>query len=969
MATDPMSRRDGQLGAPDELGAPSPLPPHVQSEMDSISARLLDASAAHDAALSEVVAPLEQSLRAAGGEHNLAIGEMMGSVDSDLRARASPHYSAIERMTDGLYRDMVFAQEDLRVNGTSLPTMTQDVQAILNDETGTLLIDTLMSAPFEQTDAVIAPVVEYQPTPPPGPYDYREPPPLTVTFPYDPAPVPPIIPRDPPPVVPPPPAAPPPPPVKEPCDCPDSPPKCPESPCPPPSTWERSEVCPAARPFYEADRDKAVEEGRAFVDPYNLQYYYTDGCDKSTLPPPPSNLDPEWVRRLRGEEVCAPAPRAFPVPPADPGAPPADKWKAIAWDAPAVCAMANDVTTTARERGRTDRAAAQRGGSTVSAVIRFGSASLRTFIDGALAGFSDEVKDASYKAHAALTGDFFGGFTTLIQSFSFLENVARLDRDAAWDIGLQLAIVNSAQASTSFPIQYLAQSLTYQYQYANPQFIPDQPALDSMYLTGQIDLPRWRCLTKAHGNLDGPHEMALRAKRNRVDAGQVVDLWRRDYIKTEAERNKLIFERGYLDQREIDQLVKLSEWVPTPPDTIRFMVRDVFDPNAVAVSNLDKDFEAKFFGPGGRANPGPAAAYFRAFGLDENTAKLFWRAHWELPSPTQLFEMLHRLRADRPEFIEWQQARGRAENVAVFDAANPMPMVVSFADVVEALELADKAPGWVQRLMAVSYNPMTRTDALNAYHGNAMDERELEHRLRDTGLDEATAERVVQIQKTLKARRQANVTGVWTIRKIANAYREGHINGQRADALLTPLVPDAQQRQDIITGTDAEREARLQGARVKSLMKRFVQGYHAPQEAVAELIGMRLAPQTAQTMVDTWDQERRYPRREITARQVTDALAMRLITPEMGFTRLANLGYSIEDATVIVRMGLTKGGEKVETSVRQARSEIRTIIKDQRAAARQATRDLTERERELEGIIREMERERVRIQGELASRA
>lgn len=965
MALTPKPRASDFSG---EIGAPRSLPPHVQAEIDSIAASLESAKQGHDDAWAARVEPMGRVLQGANQEHLLAVQELAGSVDSAIRERAAPHFSAVNKASDTMFRDLILAQEELRAAGVPMPNDIQAVRADLSDLTGGAIVSRLMGAPFETTSGANVSALDPAETMPPS--DVLLPPP------------------DPPPPAPPP---------EEPTQD-----KCCPAPCPPPDKgWIESQLCPGAKPYYGSYPSEMLADGSVFQDPFNLRFYYAGDCDVSGAVPYDPNAEINVITSilLQPPGVITPLPVVPPAPPVPPPPKPPDpprepcpieitvspppvnpptpepapsvndSWPTLLWDKADACERATELQRDARLRGIADYPKAQSGGSIASALFRFSTASLKTFIDGVWSGFDDATKDASYKAHAALTGDFFGGYTTLIQSMSFLSAEAVPDKDAAWDIGLQLAIVANAQTSTSFPIQYLAQSLQYVYQFANPQFIPDQGALDQMYLAQQISYQQWVCLTRANGNLPRLAEAHMLTKRNRPDASQVVDLWRRGHIKDEKARDDELAKVGYVDKKEMEALVELSRWIPNPPDTVRFMVRDVFDPRAVQVGDLDKDFETKFYGPGGKANPGPAAAYFKAFGLDEETAKLFWRAHWELPSPTQLYEMLHRLRPDRPEYNQWKAAYNTAPNQAEFLALNPEPPVVTFDDVRECLELDDKAPAWIDRLMAISYNPMTRTDAIGAFMANVMSAEELHHRLRDTGLDEPTAKRTVELQSALRARRVANVTGVWTVRKICNAYREGAINGVQADGLLLPLIPDPQQRASVISGTDTERQANVNRARLKALRRRFIQGYHTNAVAFAQLVAMGMAPPVAQQLVDLWDQEHRYPRREATAKMISEWVTQRILSADAAFTRLGNLGYSNEDATLIVHSALVKTVEKVGAEYRRAKQEIKTIISDQRAAQRAAERELTEREKELEKVIKKLEEERERIQKELESRA
>lgn len=958
----------GRLDPSEEMGAPAPLPPHVQAEYDSLLQRLSDAAKASDAAYADVISPLESTLQAASSDHTLAVAELAGATDSALRAASAPHFSAIDKRADAALRDMILAQEMLRANDVLMPRDMDTLRAQLEDETGDGILTMLTSPPIDPvsyttgtSEPIVIEVPPYPPPPPPyepiktGPIEW-------------PVPSPPVLPVVPlttsTSTVPPSPPPPPPPPpgvtsTKE---------GCPPKPCPPPSTWERSQVCQDARPFYEADRDKAVDEGRAYQDPYNLQYYYTEGVPPSCIPKRIPNLDPEQIRRKLGDGCC-PQPVPVEEPPPPPPPPPADEIRSegfgVIWGAPDVCeAITGFLRDTPGLHVAPEPVALEK------------RTSAEGFFGNIYATSIDMLRDVVGEANRLILDDHiigsiaeYGVATAIIQPiWAALDPLSVPDRETASRMAAKIGMSRMVERKTGIPMDYLATTEQYLLQYSAPQYIPTQSELDLCYLRDEIDGDQWVCLTRANGNVPDCATWVLDSKQTRPSAPEVVQLYLRGKVKTRADLTERLRELGVLDKLYEQNFIDLAQWVPTPPDVIRFMARDVFDDKAVRDGQYDKDFDAKFFGPGGRANPGPAVAYMRAFGVGEEEAKLFYRAHWEMPSATQLFTFLHRLRADRPEVQAWVDALANAPDKQAFLDANPRPDVVTADDVRKALEIDDKAPGWIDRLMATSYHPMTRTDALNAYHQNVMDEAELYHRLRDTGSDDATAKRTVDIQRAIKARRNSNVSGVWTIRKVLNNYRLGHINGQTADALLLPLVPDNGQRGAMIQGTDLERQAALNAARIKAVRKKFVQGVYNAAQALADMALIGTAPQVAQTLVDTWDQEHRYPRREATAKMISEWLQQRIITPERAFERLANLGYGGDDATLIVHGGLIKASEKVTAQVKAAKAEVRTIINDQRAAARQATRDLTEREKEIQKTIEKLQKEAERIQKELEAR-
>jgi len=122
-----------------------------------------------------------------------------------------------------------------------------------------------------------------------------------------------------------------------------------------------------------------------------------------------------------------------------------------------------------------------------------------------------------------------------------------------------------------------------------------------------------------------------------------------------------------LSDEDIALSKKLAYPIPPIGDLIRFVVRDVYDPDVVEEGQLREGFETF---------PLETA---RKIGLADEWSEKYWMAHWMLPSLGQGFEMLHR------------------------DAINEQQLEALF-------KAADLAPGYWEPMRAISYRPLTRVD-------------------------------------------------------------------------------------------------------------------------------------------------------------------------------------------------------------------------------------------------------------------
>lgn len=94
--------------------------------------------------------------------------------------------------------------------------------------------------------------------------------------------------------------------------------------------------------------------------------------------------------------------------------------------------------------------------------------------------------------------------------------------------------------------------------------------------------------------------------------------------------------------------------------------------------------------------------------MSEEWLKHYWRAHWEIPSPRQGYEMLHRGVIDK-------------------DGLETL------------LKIGDYAPGWVQPLIDISYSPITRVDLRRLYREGVIDEARMLKGYLDIGYSDENA--------------------------------------------------------------------------------------------------------------------------------------------------------------------------------------------------------------------------------------
>lgn len=234
--------------------------------------------------------------------------------------------------------------------------------------------------------------------------------------------------------------------------------------------------------------------------------------------------------------------------------------------------------------------------------------------------------------------------------------------------------------------------------------------------------------------------------RRVLNISELIFLWRLGEIDEETLEKEAA--NLQIPKTQLDWYKKVTAWYPTPRDLVTFAVRDVWREDTVKKFGYDEEFPEEF------------ANWAKKFGMSEYWAKIFWRAHWELPSLTLGFEAFHRLHPD-------------------YETETP----VTEDDIKDLMRLHDVLPYWRDRLLKLSYNLVTRVDARRLYLAGIWDDDKLYVHYRKLGYTPEDAEAMVKWAKLEKAGEPRELTKS----EIKKAYLEGEISEDQAREFLKAL--------------------------------------------------------------------------------------------------------------------------------------------------------------------------------------
>lgn len=425
----------------------------------------------------------------------------------------------------------------------------------------------------------------------------------------------------------------------------------------------------------------------------------------------------------------------------------------------------------------------------------------------------------------------------------------------------------------------------------------------SAYIRGAITWSDAVCYCGAQGL--GPAEaqrLALTAATV-PNVSDTIALYFRGKIDVST-MSEMLRKNGILSKRVADWYLELARYVPGPSDLIRFMVRDTEDIQIVRDFDLDAEFSLKY-----RDYVKDALT---AQGIDRDTALRYWRSHWDLPSPHQVYECVHRLRPDAVPAVP-RDIQTTPEIVRTY------------------LAQSDMLPFWRDRLIALSYSPLTRVDAQRAFTLGVIDADRLRSAYQDLGYTRADAETLVKYSKIARAKFLAQTQAV-------RAYREGAVTADEAMTQLRQYAVTDDEAQAALSIADTQLRSRLRRRCIAALRRRFLAGDLDRHDADLALKIQGISGLNRRRYIESWECE-------LAARgKVTGAATLcrwyrhgLLTEPEL-LERLLTLGYSDSDARRIVRTC------QAETQRWKQRERV-AAERSERAAAAQARREQAARER------------------------
>ena len=464
----------------------------------------------------------------------------------------------------------------------------------------------------------------------------------------------------------------------------------------------------------------------------------------------------------------------------------------------------------------------------------------------------------------------------------------------------------------------------------DPQLAPTPETMAGMGARGTFALSKVYDLSAGAGYSSDIVDGLLNAARAYPDVSTSLELLRRQVISRDTAA--LYLERNGVHPNAIPQLLRLQSIVLSPADLADMAVRGVMTEAQAAVI---------------AAESGVSAQDFHSLTLITG----------QPPGLEQMLEGYRRGFIDQATLQRGiRESRYRNEWIPLLEALRFSPM--SVADAVNAVvqnhisdaageriaELNGLEPGQFPILRETAGEPLSRTEmsdlvnrgeATAAEFDQALRESRLkdkyiplafalrvkvlpiftlERALRTGAVDHATAVRIAMEQGYSRRDAEIIVTSGSsakiqtyrdrTVAAIATAYEDNTIPRADALSLIEKMGFDTTEADFVLQSADYRRTARIVEQVQNAVRTKYIGRRIGRTQASNDLDAIGVPAPQRDYMLSLWDIELEANTRHLTEAQVVKAVNKQLITADEGHTRLVAMGYSSEDATLLIEGAL-----------------------------------------------------------------
>lgn len=333
----------------------------------------------------------------------------------------------------------------------------------------------------------------------------------------------------------------------------------------------------------------------------------------------------------------------------------------------------------------------------------------------------------------------------------------------------------------------------------------------------------------------------------------------------------------------------LADVLPPPADLIRFAVKEVFNE---ATATLFGQFEEADRLPYDR---------FAQLGINEQHAREYWAAHWDLPSPQMGFEMFHR-------------------------------RIIDEATLKTLLKAQDYMPFWRDKMIALNYRPITRIDIRRLHKEGIYKPADVESAYLDLGYSPTNA--ALLRDYVIALNEQDDQELINSIRapirtKAVNSYLKLYSDREETAALLDKLGFEKVQIDLILATADHDRATADMDAAAAAAKQGYVSGIYDAAGVRDILAAQSFDAPAIERLLAAWDVARatrelsdaEKEQRDLTKTEILAAYNEQVLTASEAGPMLLLAGYDEHEANTLLAI----------EDARRARADVAALTDATRA--------------------------------------
>jgi len=196
-------------------------------------------------------------------------------------------------------------------------------------------------------------------------------------------------------------------------------------------------------------------------------------------------------------------------------------------------------------------------------------------------------------------------------------------------------------------------------------------------------------------------------------------------------------------------------------------------------------------------------------GVPPEILKMYWGAHWDLPSLTAGYEMLHRL---RPELVDFKANDYRKMGL------DPEKLKFTLDDLKLLLKAQDVMPFWRDKLVAISYHLPTRVDVRRMLRDGIIDDETAHKYYMMMGYTSEDAWNLVKLAKTMYKEENKELTRSL----IMKAYILKEIDREQAKKMLKDIGYSEEDAEFMLKLQDIENAQEELDMHIDALVRQYV---------------------------------------------------------------------------------------------------------------------------------------------------